>query len=80
MRLLLLLLLLLLLHLLLLLLLHLLLLPLLLLLLLLLQLMEGSVVLHKYMGEPKEGAKRRGDNFLVDKLLKDIPNVSINLI
>lgn len=39
------------------------------------QLMERSVVLEKYLGPPKEGAKRRGDHFMLDKLVADIPNV-----
>lgn len=39
------------------------------------QLMERSVVLDKYLGPPKEGAKRLGDRFMVDKLVADIPNV-----
>ncbi|XP_026190689.1 uncharacterized protein LOC34619971 [Cyclospora cayetanensis] len=38
------------------------------------ELMETSIVLQKYLGPLKEGAKRRGDCFMLDKLVADIPN------
>lgn len=38
------------------------------------ELMERSVVLEKYLGPPKEGAKRRGDRFMLDKLVAEIPS------
>ncbi|KAL8270413.1 hypothetical protein Esti_005642 [Eimeria stiedai] len=38
------------------------------------ELMERSVVLNKYLDPPREGTKRRGDHFRLDKLVADIPS------
>lgn len=38
------------------------------------ELMERSVVFERYLGPPKEGSKRRGDHFMLDKLVAEIPN------